>query len=137
MSAASIATLSLLLTAFGCAGVTDSMPRGGSAADSVHVVILRNRNIFGSGRAAVVMLDDKVIAKLAVAQYIQFWVPPGHHSVRTTGFGMGDSSVTAEFQLGESYYFVISPSMEGMEIEPWPAHRARESMKEYRRLEAE
>ncbi len=132
-----IATLSLLLTVFGCAGITESMPRGGSAADSAQVVILRNRNMFGSGRAAVVMLDEKVIAKLSVGQYIQFWVPPGRHSVRTTGFAMGDSSVAAEFQLGESYYFVISPSREGMEIEPWPAHRARESMTKYRRLKAE
>ncbi len=132
-----VAILSLLLSVVGCAGVTEFMPRGGSAADSAQVVILRNRNMFGSGRAVVVMLDEKVIAKLAVGQYIQFWVPPGRHSVRTTGFGMGDSSVAAEFRLGESYYFVISPSMEGMEIEPWPAHRARESMKEYRRLEAE
>ncbi len=132
-----IAILALLLVFFGCAGITEFMPRGGSAADSAQVVILRNRNIFGSGRAAVVMLDDKVIAKLAVAQYIQFWVPPGPHSVRTTGFGMGDSSVAAEFRLGESYYFVISPGMEGMEIEPWPAARARESMGVYRRLGAE
>ncbi len=137
MSAASIATLSLLLTVFGCAGITESMPRGGSAADSAQVVILRNRNIFGSGRAAAVMLDEKVIAKLAVGQYIQFWVPPGPHSLATTGFGIGDSSVAAEFRLGESYYFVISPSMGGMEIEPWPAHRARESMEGYRRLGAE
>ena len=132
-----IATLSLLLAVFGCAGITEFMPHGGSAAESAQVVILRNRNVIGSGRAAVVMLDEKVIAKLAVGQYIQFWVPPGPHSVRTTGFAMGDSSVAAEFRLGESYYFVISPSMEGMEIEPWPAHRARESMEEYRRLEVE
>ncbi len=132
-----IATLSLLLTVFGCAGITEFMPRGGSAANSAQVAILRNRNMFGSGRASVVMLDEKVIAKLAVGQYIQFWVPPGPHSVRTTGFAMGDSSVAAEFRLGESYYFVISPSMEGMEIEPWPAQRARESMTKYRRLKAE
>ena len=132
-----IAILPLLLVVFGCAGITEFMPRGGSAADSAQVVILRNRNVIASGRAAVVMLDEKVIAKLAIGQYIQFWVPPGPHSVRTTGFAMGDSSVAAEFRLGESYYFVISPSMEGMEIEPWPAHRARESMTQYRRLKAE
>ncbi len=132
-----IAILALLLVFFGCAGITEFMPRGGSAADSAQVVILRNRNMFGSGRAVTVMLDEKVIAKLAVGQYIQFWVPPGRHIVRTTGFAIGDSSVAAEFRLGESYYFVISPNMEGMEIEPWPAHRARESMTKYRRLKAE
>jgi len=113
------------------------MPRGGSAGDSAQIVILRNRNMFGSGRAVEVMLDDKAIAKLAVGQYIQFWVPPGLHSVRTTGFAIGESSVSAELRLGESYYFVISPSADGMEIEPWPAHRARESMEVYQRLEAE
>ncbi len=141
-----IATLSLLLTVFGCAGVTEYMPRGGSAADSAQVVILRNRNPFGSLVPSVVMFDEKAIAKLRVGQYIQFWVPPGRHSVRTTGYAMGDSSVALEFQLGESYYFVISPvSMGspgrrmggGLEVEPWPADRARESMEKYRRLEAE
>ncbi len=132
-----IAILALLLVFFGCAGITEFMPRGGSAADSAQVVILRNRNMFGSGRAVAVMLDEKVIAKLAVGQYIQFWVPPGRHIVRTTGFAIGDSSVAAEFRLGESYYFVISPSREGMEIEAWPAHRALKSIEGYGRLEVE
>ena len=71
---------SLLLAISACAGgITEHMPRGGTQLDSAQVVVLRNRNYFGSGNAVEVWLNGKTIAKLRIGQYIQFWVPPGTH----------------------------------------------------------
>jgi hypothetical protein len=84
-------------------GITNHFPKAINANDSAAIYIIRNKNFFGSGGSAKLMLDGRAIAHINVGEYIHFQLHPDVHSV-----GTPESTISIPFKKGEKYYFLIS-----------------------------
>jgi hypothetical protein len=100
-----VIVLSLLALFFlSCAhGKTESFPTVDNPAANARVYVIRDNNLLGWGFSLKVALDDSIIARLRSGEYVVFYVKPGFHSL-----GVSEPTVTAPFEKGTTYYFLIS-----------------------------
>jgi hypothetical protein len=95
-----------LVAAAGCArGRTDQFPPPLDPSQSAEVVVMRNNNTYGSAGTVPVVLDGFTIAHLWTGQHVRFRVPPGTHAV-----GVAEAPLSVHFDVGRSYYFLITPT---------------------------
>jgi hypothetical protein len=95
-------------------GKTADFPAAADPADAAQVYIIRNNNLFGWGFSVPVTLNGAAIAHLQAGEYIILRLPPGLYSV-----GITESSISAAFERGRTYYFLVSADYTptGFEIE--------------------
>jgi hypothetical protein len=84
-------------------GKTDSFPTLEDPAENAQVYVIRDNNFMGWGFSLKVALDDSIIARLRLGEYISFFVKPGFHSL-----GVSEPTITTPFEKGKTYYFLIS-----------------------------
>ena len=95
-----------IVFSLGCAGRTvQNFPSLRPLDASAQVVVIRNRNLFGSAVRISVLLDGFEIAKIRTGQFIEFSVDPGPHSV-----GTRSTPLSITFEKGQRYYFLITPA---------------------------
>lgn len=100
------AVAAALIAAVGCSrGRTSRFPPPLDPAQSAEVVVLRNKNAYGSAGTVPIVLDGVTIAHLWTGQHVRFRVTPGTHSV-----GVRESPLSLQFDTGRSYYFLITPT---------------------------
>jgi hypothetical protein len=104
-------------------GKTADFPAAADPADAAQVYIIRNNNLFGWGFSVPVTLDGVAIARLQAGEHIALRLPPGLYSV-----GITESSISAAFEKGRTYYFLVSADYTptGFEIESIAAGRGEE-----------
>ena len=103
----------------------------------IEVVVLRNRNLYGSGLTRKVFVDGWIVATLGVGQYVRFHVAEGTHSI-----GTNQASVAVEFLAHPGpYYFVISVdggnwgAAGASEIERIETGKALKAIESYRQVQ--
>jgi hypothetical protein len=104
-------------------GKTADFPAAADRTDAAQVYVIRNNNLFGWGMSVTVTLNEVAIAHLQAGEHIALRLPPGLYSV-----GITESSISAAFEKGRHYYFLVSPDYTptGFEIESITAGRGEE-----------
>ena len=104
-------------------GKTADFPAAADPADAAQVYVIRNNNLFGWGLSVTVTLNEVAVAHLRAGEHIALRLPPGVYSV-----GITESSISAAFEKGRKYYFLVSADYTptGFEIESIAAGRGEE-----------
>jgi hypothetical protein len=104
-------------------GKTADFPAAADRTDAAQVYVIRNNNLFGWGLSVTVTLNEVAIAHLQAGEHIALRLPPGLYSV-----GITESSISAAFEKGRHYYFLVSADYTptGFEIESITAGRGEE-----------
>ena len=87
------------------ARVTPHLPPLRPLDETAQIVVIRNRNLFGSAVRVSVLLDGFEVAQIHTGQYIEFSVDAGVHSV-----GTRSTPLSISFEKGQRYYFLITPA---------------------------
>jgi len=121
----------LTLAVAGCAsGLASAFPTPLDPRTSATVIVARNNNLRGATRRVTLTLDGFEIAKLNVAEYVRFSVPPGTHAV-----GPKPHSISLNFEAGQEYFLWISPGgVWDFEVERLQLEDGRKRMAGYRDL---
>jgi hypothetical protein len=104
-------------------GKTADFPAAADPADVAQVYVIRNNNLFGWGLSVTVTLNEVAIAHLQAGEHIALRLPPGLYRL-----GITESSISAAFEKGHKYYFLVSAeyTSTGFEIESIAAGRGEE-----------
>lgn len=124
----------LLSAVLSCAqgSTTEYFPIGSELGTSARVVIGRDRTIVGSAVSSKIHLDGFVIAEIRVGEYVEFFVPPGTHTVAAN-----QASVALNFETGQSYFFIVTAALGSpyrLEVERVQAERGRRMIDDNERL---
>ena len=113
-------------------GKTADFPTGvARPAEAAQVYVIRDDRPYGWGLTVDATLDGTAIAHLKAGEHIRFLLPPGLHQI-----GIRNSGLSAAFEKGRNYYFLISvnDTPSGFEIERIDTGRGEEWLTKTRRL---
>jgi len=131
-----ILSLCSLAIVTGCApkiGNIHAMSEEKSKGDA-EIAILRNYNLFASAVRAYPTINNQKIVGLYTKDYVHFYLKEGTYSFSLlipdvlTGVWMEGNTIKKSIQKNQKYYFLVSPIINGMEIEEIDQKEGKERM---------